>query len=204
LINLGMAYCLDAEHDSALQQFKKAQEFDSDGKFVKQCIDYTEILMKAFQLKAEGDCHFAKGELEKAKECYTEAFAVDPTLLQSKINRAACHLAMENAVFCIEDCDAVLGCLSYERNRKKLHHDMDNADGASILAAVLSPKPRTRRTWIVTLLCRRAAAKKFLRDSPGALDDLLDAESFIRSSDDIDKHMLAKDIAVLKEELRIA
>lgn len=204
LINLGMAYCLNAEHDNALQQFKKAQEFDSDGNFVKQCVGYTEILMKASQLKAKGDCHFAEGELEKAKECYTEACVVDPTLLQSKINRAACHLAMENAVLCIEDCSAVLGCLSSKQNRNKSHHDMDNDDGASIMAAVLSPKPRTRRTWIVTLLCRRAAAKKILGDLSGALNDLLDAESIIRSIDDIDKHMLAKDIAELKEELRIA
>ncbi|KAL7470254.1 hypothetical protein ACHAXS_010492 [Conticribra weissflogii] len=204
LISLGIAYCLNGEHESALQQFKKALQFDSDKYFVKQCIDYTDNLMKAFKLKAQGDYHFAESEVEKAKECYTEALAVDPTFVQSKINRAACHLAMEKTGLCIEDCNAVLDFLSCEQNRKTLHHDNVHADGASIMASLLFPEPRTRRTWIATMLCRRAAAKKFLQDSSGALKDLLDAERIIRRSDVIDKHILATDIAMLKEELCIA
>ena len=58
-----------------------------------------------------------------------------------------------------------------------------------------------QRKWIVTLLCRRAAARQQLgKDYQGALADLEEAKQTVRPSDDIDLGAVEKSIECLKKE----
>ena len=66
------------------------------------------------------------------------------------------------------------------------------------IASVLIPKPSVQRKWVVTLLCRRAAARRLAKDLDGALADLEEARTVCRN-DDIGA--VEKSIACLKKEM---
>ena len=186
-IRLALAYCLVDEYESGMKHFTIAHEIDECDEVAMESIQYLETLMEATQWKTKADESFASGDLAKANECYSTALTVDPTLTKALMNRAACHLAMDNCSDCIDDCT-----LALSQCKKQKHQN------PSLLAAILFPKPNVQRKWIVTLLCRRAAARQQLgKDYQGALADLEEAKQTIRPSDDIDLGAVEKSIACL-------
>ena len=188
-IRLALAYCLVDEYESGMKHFTIAQELDESDEVALESIQYLETLMEATQWKTKADESFASGDLAKANECYSTALTVDPTLTKALMNRAACHLAMDNCSDCIDDRTLALS------QCKQKHCN------PSLLAAILFPKPNVQRKWIVTLLCRRAAARQQLgKDYQGAIADLEEAKQIIRPSDDIDLGAVEKSIECLKKE----
>ena len=146
--------------------------------------------MEAMEWKAKADDSFAESDLVKAKEFYTKALSVDPELIKALMNRAACQLAMEDAAGSIDDCSHALDLISQGKPIQQ---------SSCPIAAVLFPKPSERRKWVVTLLCRRAAARRLAKDLDGALADLEEARTTLRCNDDIES--VEKSIACLKEEM---
>ena len=205
-IRLGMAYSLNAEFDNAMEHFVEAQKLDKNDDVVIQNIGYLKILTEATERKLKADSYFAEGNLDNAIESYTIALSVDTSLVNAQMNRAACHLAMKNSTLCVDDCNAAIQFLSRgTQNNNSKHHDQQiPEENSSLLAAIVSPTPRMRRKWIVTLLCRRAAAKRCGNDLSGALKDVEDAKKIILCDDGIDLDMLEMDIARLKEEVSAA
>ncbi|KAL7543692.1 hypothetical protein ACHAXR_013000 [Thalassiosira sp. AJA248-18] len=159
--HLALAYCLNEEYAKAIEAF---QQLDENDESAIECIRHLEVLMEATQLKAKADSSFAEGDLINANEFYTQALSVDPTLVTALMNRAACHLAMENATDCIDDCTLALKLVS---GGSKPKHE----DSPCLITAFISPKPSVQRKWSATLLCRRAAAKRMSGDCQGASID---------------------------------
>ena len=193
-IRLALAYCLVDEYENGMKHFTIAHELDDSDEVAIESIQYLATLIEATQWKTEADQSFASGDLAKAKECYSKALTADPTLTKALMNRAACHLAMNNCSDCIDDCTLALS------QCKKLKHQ-----NSSPLGAILFPKPNVQRKWIVTLLCRRAAAKQQLgKDCQGALADLEEAKHTVRPNDDIDVEAVEKSIACLKKDIMMS
>ena len=98
--------------------------------------------MEAMEWKVKADGCFAEGGLVKAKKFCTKALSVD---------HAACQLAMEDAASSIDDCSIALDLMSQGKPKQQ---------SSCPIASVLIPKPSVRRKCVVTLLCRRAAARR--------------------------------------------
>jgi tetratricopeptide (TPR) repeat protein len=193
LTRLGMAYCLNTEHDKALEKFHSVLQLDENDTFALQTICYLKTLMEVIALKKEADSNFSVGNLQEAKDNYNRAEKLDPFHIQVLMNRAACHLATRDSAACLQDCNTALNLLS--RGKPK------SDSCACALAAILLPTAGTKRKWQVILLCRRAAAKQLTEDFRGALDDLEHAKSIARNDDDADVKTIAKDVDDLKAKM---
>ncbi|KAL7544394.1 hypothetical protein ACHAWF_007776 [Thalassiosira exigua] len=189
-VRLALAHCLGEDYSNAMKHFATATELDGRDEAVAKCVPRLETLMEASKWKAEADGLFSEGDLLEAKESYARALSSDPSHVKALMNRSACHLAMERSLDCIDDCTRAVELLSKPKER-----------GASLVDAVLSPKPGVQRQWIVTLLCRRAAAKRLDGDFRGALEDLEGARKSVRFDDDIDVESIEKTIISLNEEM---
>ncbi|KAL9187265.1 hypothetical protein ACHAXT_001368 [Thalassiosira profunda] len=189
-MRLALSYCLNEEHARGKEHFTKALQLDEEDQTAADCLSHLETLVEATSWKAKADASFADGDLAKAKELYTEALAADPTFVKARMNRAACELALGDSAGCIDDCSQSLEMLS-----------PGNQKHSCVLAAILCPKPCVRRKWIVTLLCRRAAAKRLGEDFREALADLEEARTAARRGDAIDVGAIEKSISALKEEM---
>ena len=189
-MRLALAYCLNEEYTNGMKHFATAHQLDENDKVATECINYLETLMEAMEWKAKADDSFAEGDLVKAKEFYTKSLLVDPELIKALMNRAACQLAMEDAAGSIDDCSLALDLISCGKPKQQ---------SSCPIASVLFPKPSERRKWVVTLLCRRAAARRLAKDLDGALADLEEARTTVRCNDDIEA--VEKSIACLKKEM---
>ena len=185
-IRSALAHCLIEDFTTGMNHFVKARTLDETDEVVIESIRHLTTFMEATQLKADADDNFAKGNMMKASELYSEALATDPTHLKALINRAACHLGLGNPSDCIYDCNHAL-------NECKKLRQTNN-----LLAAVLFPKPNVRRKWIVTVLCHRAAAKQIKKDYQGSVADLEEALNTVRPNDDIDTEGIKSSIDVLR------
>lgn len=193
LMRLGMAHCLNADHEKALELFLSILQLDKNDKAVLQNIIHLKALLEATKWKKGGDRHFSVGNIEKAVADYTKAISVDPTHIKCIMNRATCHLALYDSDECTKDCTMALDLLSRDKRT--------NGSPTCAVATILSPTPGTKRKWQVVLLCRRAAAKEIADDLQGALDDLEQAKSIIRNDDGVDVKSIAKDIDELKAKM---
>jgi tetratricopeptide (TPR) repeat protein len=188
-MRLALAYCLNEEYTNGMEHFATAHHLDENDKVATECINYLETLMEAMEWKAKADDSFAEGDLVKAKEFYTKALLVDPEFIKALMNRAACQLAMEDAAGSIDDCSLALDLIPQGKPKQQ---------SSCPIASVLIPKPSVQRKWVVTLLCRRAAARRLAKDLDGALADLEEARTVCRN-DDIGA--VEKSIACLKKEM---
>lgn len=193
LAKIGMAYCLNTEHDKALEKFHSMLQLDENDKDAHQNILYLKTLIEVIALKKEADRNFSVGNLQQAKDDYNKAEKLDPFHIQVLMNRAACHLAMLDPAACADDCTNALDLLSQGKPKSD--------SSACVLGAVLFPAPRTIRKWQVILLCRRATAKELTGDFQEALGDLDQAKSIARNVDDVDVNAITKDIDDLKAKM---
>ena len=193
IMRLGMAYCLLAEYDKALELFHSVLQLDKNDHDALENIVYLKTLLEVADLKAKADDHFSKRSFEKAKEAYNRAEKLDPNHIQVLMNRAACHLALRDSAACLRDCNTAMNLLS----RGKQQSD----SSVYALANVLHPSNSTKRKWQVILLCRQAAAKQLTDDFRGALDDLKKAQSIANNDGDVAAKSIAKDIDDLKAKM---
>ena len=190
-VRLGMAYCLNLEYALAMEQFEKAQELDETDKLIEQCIHYLKVLIDASALKEKADALFAEGNFSEAMDTYTKALEVDPLLISALINRAGCHLALIDSKNCIKDSTNALELLSQGRQILR----------SNTLALLLYPDSKTKRKWMVTLLCRRSAASKLEKDLLASLKDLEQALQYAKQDFDIHTNGIQKEIEVLRQDL---
>jgi tetratricopeptide (TPR) repeat protein len=192
---LGMANCLKADNNTALQNFNSVLQMDKDDSLANQNITYLKAHMEVCRLKKEGDINFSEGNIDEAKGNYTSALTIDSRHVQCIMNRAACRLASREYADCIIDCTVGLEIIS-SRGKQKSH------SSTCALATVLSPTASMKRKWQAILLCRRAAAKQLSEDLDGALDDLKQAKNIVRNNDGIDVKSIDNDIIELKAKLK--
>ncbi len=183
-IRSALAHCLIEDLATGMGHFVEAHTLDETDEVVIESIRYLTAFMEATQFKVDADNNFAEGNFMKASELYSKALAVDPTHLKALINRAACHLGLKNPSDCIDDCNHALNECKKLRQKNNL------------LAAVLFPK--SKRKWIVTVLCHRAAAKEIKKDYQGSVADLEEALNTVRPNDDIDIERIKTSIDVLR------
>jgi tetratricopeptide (TPR) repeat protein len=154
-----------------------------------------EKLVLADGLKKEADKILSEGQLEAAKEKYTEALRVIPVHVSCLSNRSACKLAMGDFSGCVEDCTAALTLLQADlrllgggktsqnqyqdpnpnKNKLFLRGDTSqgSADGAlSMLSSILpAPGSDKRKSWVLRTILRRGAAYAQLSQLAEAVDD---------------------------------
>ena len=195
LMMLGMANCLKADNNTALQNFNSVLQMDKDDSLANQNITYLKAHMEVCRLKKEGDINFSEGNIDKAKGNYTSALSIDSRNVQCIMNRAACHLASREYADCINDCTVGLDIIS-SQGKQKSH------SSTCALATVLSPTASMKRKWQAILLCRRATAKQLVEELDGALDDLNQAKSIVRNNDGIDVKSIDDGIIELKAKMK--
>jgi dyslexia susceptibility 1 candidate gene 1 protein len=193
LVRAGMGYCLNKEYSCGMQSFEEAKELDQIDKTIQHCINHLTILMKANEHKDEADNSFTKGDFATAISSYSKSLEIYPAFINALINRTAVHLAMKNSVGGIEDSTRALQLLSGGRKRVE----------SNVLESLLFPDSATKRKWIVSLLHRRAAARRLDKDLSGSLKDLEEALQHAKRCSDIDTASLEKDIAAIGQELAI-
>ena len=169
----------------------KAKDLDECEERISRDIDVLNMLISASGLKEEAGRAFASDDLDLALDNYTKALSVDPTLVTALANRAACQLATNDFKGCIDSCTTAVEFLSRRKNEFNLKN----------LSTVLSPSPQVRRKWVITLLCRRAAAKRQVGDFAGALKDFKDGRQTLGTGDSESTRALEKDIESIKQEM---
>jgi dyslexia susceptibility 1 candidate gene 1 protein len=196
-LRLGNAYCLHKQYTLAMTQFEVARELQVNEDLTVEDfirIRYLKAHMVALGLKEKADRLFSEGNFIDAIGAYTKAVESNPILITPLVNRAACHLAMKDSAKCIKDSTNAMELLSNSRQ-----HMESNA-----LASLLFPDPSTERKWMVTLLCRRSAARRMEKDLLGSLEDLKQAMQYAQRDTDIDSSVIEKDIAGLEQQLKRA
>lgn len=189
-VRLGMAYFLTKQHDKALLEFEAAQEIDQNNDTILDCLNYAKVHSEASARKDEADKLFSCLDFAGAAAEYTKALEVDPLLIAALMNRSACNLAIKQYVSCIADSTTALESLS--RGKKK----------GTTLASLIFPDSSTKRKWTVTLLCRRSAAKRLLKeDLKSSLEDLELAMQHAQRGGDIDSNTIEQEIAVIRKQL---
>lgn len=186
-IRLGMAYCLSKDYDNAKSQFEEARELDQTDKTVQESILCLMGLMEANKLKVEADQLYSGGNFSEASHVYTKAIDVESPFLPALINRAACYLAMQDPSSCIEDSSRALELLSQGRQPT-----------SNILESLQDTDSQTKQKWKVTVLCRRAAAKRLENDGNAALEDLAEALKHAKRGS-IDTIEIEQEIASLRK-----
>ena len=187
-----MAYFLTKQHDKALLEFEAAQEIDQNNDTILDCLNYAKVHLEASARKDEADKLFSCLDFAGAAAEYTKALEVDPLLIAALMNRSACNLALKQYVSCIADSTTALESLS--RSKKK----------GTALVSLIFPDPNTKRKWTVTLLCRRSAAKRLLKDDlnlQSCLEDLELAMQHTQRDSDIDSNNIEQEIAVIRKQL---
>jgi tetratricopeptide (TPR) repeat protein len=179
-IRLAMANCLLEEYAKAFEHLSAARDMDKNDDDILDGICDLDTYMQANDWKVKADGSFTDGrQLDTALEQYSTAISMDPMHTKARMNRAACYLAMKNYVECIADCDHALIQLQQYQPQQCL---MSTPKCTRLIDVMLSPPPNVRRKWIITLLCRRAAAKEEHGDQyyiDGALTDLEEAKSIL-------------------------
>jgi tetratricopeptide (TPR) repeat protein len=175
-----MANCLLEEYAKAFEHLSAACDMDKTDDVILDCICDLDMYMQANDWKVKADGSFTDGrQLDTALEQYSTAISMDPMHTKARMNRAACYLAMKNYVECIADCDHALIQLQQYQPQQRL---TSTPKCTRLIDVMLSPPPNVRRKWIITLLCRRAAAKEEHGDQyyiDGALKDLEEAKSIL-------------------------
>lgn len=185
--HLAMAYCLVEKHSDGIEHFTAAKHLDKTDDVSTESISYLKICAEVIELKTKADSCFAEGNLLKAAEFYTKALSVDEDNVRVLMNRAACHLALGIHTECIDDCTRALKTLKVKPDSSCL-----------LLATVLFPTESVQRKWVVTLLCRRAAAKGLSSNFQGASKDLDEARLAVRPQDGIDVEAVMNSICSKK------
>lgn len=185
-IRSALAHCLIEDFATGMDHFVEARALDETDDGLIESIRHLTAFIEAAQSKVKADHYFAEGNLMKARELYSTAIAVDPTHLKALINRAACHLGLNNPSDCIDDCNNAFNEFKKMRQRNML------------LDTVLFPKSSVQRKWIVTVLCHRAAARQIIKDFQGSIADLEEALNTVRPNDDIDIAGVKRSIDVLR------
>jgi tetratricopeptide (TPR) repeat protein len=201
---LAMANCLLEEYAKAFEHLSAARDMDKTDDIVLDGICDLDTYMQANDWKVKADGSFTDGrQLDTALDQYSTAISLDPMHTKARMNRAACYFAMKNYVDCIADCDHALIQLQQYQPQQRL---TSTPKCTRLVDVMLSPPPNVRRKWIITLLCRRAAAKEEHGDQydiDDALKDLEEAKSILLrpSIDDtgIDIATIEASIVRLKE-----
>ena len=179
-IRLAMANCLLEEYAKAFEHLSAARDMDKTDDNVLDGICDLDTYMQANDWKEKADGSFTDGrQLDTALDQYSNALSIDPMHTKARMNRAECYFAMNNYVECIADCDHALVELQQDQPHQRL---TSTPKYTRLIDVMLSPPPNVRRKWIVTLLCRRAAAKEEHGNQyyiDGALKDLEEAKSIL-------------------------
>lgn len=180
-IRLAMANCLLEEYAKAFEHLSIARDISRTYNISSKIDIYDlDMYMQANDWKVKADGRFTDGrQLDTALEQYSKALTMDPMHTKARMNRAACYFAMKNYVECIADCDHALIQLQQYQPQQ---HLTSTPKCTRLINVMLSPLPNVRRKWIITLLCRRAAAKEEHGDQydfDDALKDLEEAKSIL-------------------------
>ena len=188
-ICLAVAYSLTEEYSTGIEHFTAAYHLDETDNTTTESINFLKTYARAMQLKTQADKCFTNNEIRRAVKLYAEALSIDKENVRVLMNRAACHLALEAPTECIDDCTRALKALKTKPSSSCL-----------TVAAVLFPKPNVHRKWVITLLCRRAAAKRLCDDFSGASEDIDEARLTVHPHGGIDVGEVEKSITGPKKD----
>ena len=202
-ILLGFAYCEECKLDLAIKSFETALTFADNKNNYQLCEDIETLkrIKSALNKKKEGDTVFIDGHLEKARILYDEALQLENYYVSALSNRAACHLGLGNIEECISDCSKSLIMIS-KPNYCPLNSNLDILNEISISEILPKPGSVRRLRWVISTLCRRAAAKIQFEDFFGALRDFEVALPLEKKEKYQMDHHIRNDIDYVKSKMK--
>ncbi|KAF0704062.1 hypothetical protein As57867_007417, partial [Aphanomyces stellatus] len=163
LVRRGTAYCQLGLYSQAKADYGVALTLHPQNEDLQLDFARIGVLDACAAFKRQGDDAYAAQDHTAAKDCYSQALALDPTFISCLSNRAACHLALCDAAACIRDCTQALAILE------------DTTPQSVPYSAIPIPGSTKRRLWVLKTLVRRGAAHTMAKAYAEAEKDYVDA-----------------------------